>query len=637
MDDYCERLGSTAERAFGRARLLCSDRIWRGLLPAPVLIVALLALIMFQQAVRAGTDAQAVPPAGPATPSPAATTDVELVFWNSVKDSDDAAMLQTYLDRYPSGVFAPIAKLKLEQLNAQTPLTPAPLPDEPEISNADPYGRQQLLRVTLGGSGTRGVLGLRGQTLEAHWQIAIGPEAKGAIVLNVVPGGAADQIRLRPGDIITRIEGRDVAAMADVARLVGQAGAGKQVSVQIWRPDGDYGRLVRRLIDRAQQDDVPAALALADVYRLGLSGREDRQEAVKWLRKAAETGSTAAMFALGTTLSSSNGSEKEKDLAEALRWLRKASESGDARAMTSLGGMYVNGLGTAKDDAEAVRWFRKASDAGNVDAMSELAQMQLDGRGTPKNDATAVALLRKAADAGNTTAMTRLGIAYATGRGVAKDEAEAVRWYRRAADAGYTEAIYRLGLAYNAGRGVAKDDAEALAILRRAADGGLAAAMTNVGDMYLNGFGTTKDEAEALRWYRQAADADYAPAMGQLGLMYANGSGFPKDDAEATRWYRKAADKGDAASMYTLAIRTEFAMGAARDTEEAARLALASVKGGYEYARTQLINEAEKWSIDFRRVLQRKLKEAGFYDGDIDGRMGGRVKDALDRLAKSGS
>ena len=161
--------------------------------------------------------------------------------------------------------------------------------------------------------------------------------------------------------------------------------------------------------------------------------------------------------------------------------------------------------------------------------------------------------------------------------------------------------------------------------------------MTRLGNAYAAGKGLRKDEAEAVRWYRKAADADYAPAMGQLGLMYANGSGLPKDDAEATRWYRKAADKGDVASMYTLAIRTEFAMGTGKDTEEAARLALASVKGGYEFARTQLISEAEKWSIDFRRALQRKLKEAGFYDGDIDGRMGGGVKDALDRLAKPAS
>ena len=562
------------------------------MLAATVLLLALLPLSMRSLSVRAET-------AG-ATPTPVPTLDVEVIFWNSVKDSDDAALLQTCLDRYPSGAFAPIAKLKIERLNAQTPLTPSNnLSDEPPISNAQSYGRQEVVRVTLGGSGNRGVLGLRGQTLDAFWQIAIGPEAKGAIVVAVVPGGAAEQIRLRAGDIITRVEGQDVATMADVARLIGQAGPAKQVSIQIWRPDGDYKTFVARLTARANKQDVHAALALANLYQLGIFGSKDVPEALKWQRKAADTGSTAAMIALGNTLQTAEGSEKVKDLPEAVRWFRKASEAGDARAMAFLGSMYQEGLGTAKDEAEAVRWFRKGADAGNAEAMAALAQMQLDGKGTVKDEAAAADLMRKAADAGNAFAMTQLGAAYAEGRGVPKDEAEAVRWYRRGSDAGNHAGTYRLGWAYNNARGVPKDDVEALSNFRRAADNGLAAGMVAVGDMHAGGFGT------------------------------------PKDDAEATRWYRHAADAGETGAMYTMAIRTEFGLGATKDSEAAARWAIASVKGGFEYARTQLIAEAGKWSADFRRALQRKLKEEGHYAGDVDGRMGGGVKDALDRLAKS--
>ena len=120
---------------------------------------------------------------------------------------------------------------------------------------------------------------------------------------------------------------------------------------------------------------------------------------------------------------------------------------------------------------------------------------------------------------------------------------------------------------------------------------------------------------EALSNYRRAADNGLVEGMVAVGDMYAGGFGTPKDDAEATRWYRKAADAGDTGAMYTMAIRTEFGMGATKDSEEAAQWAIASVKGGYEYARTQLIAEAGKWSAEFRRALQRKLKEAGVYCG----------------------
>jgi len=39
----------------------------------------------------------------------------EIAFWNSVKDSDDANMLQAYLDRFPDGIFSTLAKLKLDK------------------------------------------------------------------------------------------------------------------------------------------------------------------------------------------------------------------------------------------------------------------------------------------------------------------------------------------------------------------------------------------------------------------------------------------------------------------------------------------------------------------------------------------
>lgn len=71
-------------------------------------------------------------PAAPITPSAApaaAGTDpgaFELAFWNSVKDAKSAAEIKTYLDRYPRGTFAGIAKVKYDELRAEaaTPSSP---------------------------------------------------------------------------------------------------------------------------------------------------------------------------------------------------------------------------------------------------------------------------------------------------------------------------------------------------------------------------------------------------------------------------------------------------------------------------------------------------------------------------------
>src|SRR5262249_14178451 len=41
---------------------------------------------------------------------------IEIAFWNTVKDTSDPAILQTYLDRYPNGAFAGLARVMMDKL-----------------------------------------------------------------------------------------------------------------------------------------------------------------------------------------------------------------------------------------------------------------------------------------------------------------------------------------------------------------------------------------------------------------------------------------------------------------------------------------------------------------------------------------
>ena len=59
----------------------------------------------------------AVAPAAPvATVDPKA---IELAFWETVKDSTNPEMYEAYLDKYPAGEFAILAKAKLSELGAE--------------------------------------------------------------------------------------------------------------------------------------------------------------------------------------------------------------------------------------------------------------------------------------------------------------------------------------------------------------------------------------------------------------------------------------------------------------------------------------------------------------------------------------
>ncbi|MFM2423543.1 MAG: hypothetical protein RL291_2073 [Pseudomonadota bacterium] len=67
---------------------------------------------------------------------------VEVTFWESVKDSKNPAELQAYLDRYPNGTFAALARLRIDSLRgggAPTPpprTTTTPPPQPPRTNNA---------------------------------------------------------------------------------------------------------------------------------------------------------------------------------------------------------------------------------------------------------------------------------------------------------------------------------------------------------------------------------------------------------------------------------------------------------------------------------------------------------------------
>jgi serine protease Do len=82
----------------------------------------------------------------------------------------------------------------------------------------------------------RGWLGVRIQTVSP--ELAEGlrlPEAKGALVSSVSAGGPADKAGIRQGDVILEFNGRDVADMRALPRLVAESQFGKSVPVGIWR------------------------------------------------------------------------------------------------------------------------------------------------------------------------------------------------------------------------------------------------------------------------------------------------------------------------------------------------------------------------------------------------------------------
>ena len=67
-----------------------------------------------------------------------------------------------------------------------------------------------------------------------------------------------------------------------------------------------------------------------------------------------------------------------------------------------------------------------------------------------------------------------------------------------------------------------------------------------------------------------------------------------------------------------------------RDPELAAGLILQALDQRYEFSYQQKKESSRNWSRDFRRALQRRLREAGFYEGPLDGECGETTFSAID-------
>ncbi|MBF0125435.1 MAG: SEL1-like repeat protein [Magnetococcales bacterium] len=98
--------------------------------------------------------------------------------------------------------------------------------------------------------------------------------------------------------------------------------------------------------------------------------RQDYQEALKWLRLAAEQGHAQAQNSIGNLYRKGQG--VEQDYQEALQWYRRAAEQGHANAQNNIGNMYRIGEGVAQDYQEALRWYRLAAGQGHAHAQKNI-------------------------------------------------------------------------------------------------------------------------------------------------------------------------------------------------------------------------------------------------------------------------
>ena len=268
------------------------------------------------------------------------------------------------------------------------------------------------------------------------------------------------------------------------------------------------GQVIKSAFDelraKAENGDAKAQLSLALAYSNwkgtlfiawraalpeGVLVPKRMAEAIKWFRKAADQGYSAAEYCLG--LAYEYGDGVPKDDAEALKCFRKAANHGLPEAQDKLGSMYDEGYEVPKDLAESAKWYRMAADNGDVRAQVKMGDLSF--RRDDNNFLLPIPEERKAM--------------------AAEWYQKAAEHYRTAAEHGDADAQYRYG---NLLAEVAK------------------AQIKNYSDEEETRY--SLKYRDAAFWYMKAAYKGHSRAQLALAYQYLFGEGVAQNDIEGTAW-----------------------------------------------------------------------------------------------------
>lgn len=223
---------------------------------------------------------------------------------------------------------------------------------------------------------------------------------------------------------------------------------------------GLYVTALREALDATARDPTNAAAMtlIGEIYRDGLTGRQNWIEAARWYRLADERGDPQAAFALARA--HIEGTGVEQDLKKAQHYFERAAAKNHPAALYNLGVMAIEG--EIQDFKKAASLFTRAMQLGDLDATYALAFFYRTAKGVERDEETATRLLKQAADQHHLPAMVDYAIALFNGRGTKADEQGAAAYLLRAAWRNAPVAQNRLARMYAAGRGVKLDLVEAM-------------------------------------------------------------------------------------------------------------------------------------------------------------------------------
>lgn len=137
---------------------------------------------------------------------------------------------------------------------------------------------------------------------------------------------------------------------------------------------GDYTKAYQLFQGLAESGDTKAQFDLSLMYIQGIGTKQNIEQGLVWLNRAAEKGNIEAMLELGVLYQKIDAIENAPQLA--LYWFEKAAMAGSAVGQYNLAHIYMDGGQIAVDLPKAYIWMSLSDATGNPVASAEAAKLK---------------------------------------------------------------------------------------------------------------------------------------------------------------------------------------------------------------------------------------------------------------------
>jgi len=146
---------------------------------------------------------------------------------------------------------------------------------------------------------------------------------------------------------------------------------------------GEFKAAIAEFEPLLEQQYAPAQYQMGLIYLNGWGVLKNEDEALKYIRMAADQNYAEALFNLSTIYT--EGKLVEQDLKKAFMLMKKAADRDLPSAQFNLGVMFANGQGTPKDARRAAHWYELAAKQNFPLAQFNLALMYYEGIGVKQS------------------------------------------------------------------------------------------------------------------------------------------------------------------------------------------------------------------------------------------------------------